>query len=133
MTQEDRQLLLKDICARLPYELKVKCEKYPFPVTVLYAGNINEVKFVETGGIEPIGAVKPFLRPMSSMTEEEETQYRKTQDKISVQWDDYGQSIGYVYASTIKTYDWLNENHFDYRGLIPMGLALVAPTDMYKK
>ena len=133
MTQGDRQLLLKDICARLPYGLKVRCEKYTFPVTVLYAGNVNEVKFAETGGIEHIGAVMPFLRPMSSMTEEEETQYRKTQDKISVQWDDYGQSIGYVYASTIKTYDWLNENHFDYRGLIPMGLALVAPTDMYKK
>ena len=46
MTQEDKELLLKDLCARLPYGLKVKCEKYSFPVTILYGSNIDEVKFL---------------------------------------------------------------------------------------
>lgn len=51
MEQTSKELLLKDLCARLLYGLKVKCEKYPFPVTILYSGNIDEVKFKETGGI----------------------------------------------------------------------------------
>ena len=59
MTQEDKELLLKDLCARLPYGLKVKCEKYSFPVTILYGSNIDEVKFKETGGIENICTIKP--------------------------------------------------------------------------
>ena len=42
MTPEEKDLLLRDLCARLPYGLKVKCEKYSFPVTILYGGNIDE-------------------------------------------------------------------------------------------
>lgn len=123
MTQGDRQLLLKDICARLPYELKVKCEKYPFPVTVLYAGNIDEVKFVETGGIEHICLIKPYLRPMSSMTEEELKMFKQLQ----VEADEAG-----TFEGDMLLYDWLNKNHFDYRLLIFQGLALEAPEGMYK-
>lgn len=122
MTQKENQLLLKDLCARLPYGLKVKCEKYPFPVTVLYAGNINEVKFVETGGIEHICLIKPYLRPMLSMTEKEK--------------EDFGipfTSEGLVtLADTVECMDWLNAHHFDFRGLIPMGLAIEAPEGMYE-
>ena len=57
---------------------------------------------------------KPYLRPMSSMTEKEENEYINT---FLAMWD---------------AVDWLNEHHFDYRGLIPMGLALEAPEGMYK-
>ena len=121
MTQEDRQLLLKDICARLPYELKVKCEKYPFPVTILYADNINEVKFVETGGIEHICLIKPYLRPMLSMTGEEHV-------KLKAAYDNGSNGLFDEYSHI----DWLNANHFDYRGLIERGLALEAPEGMYK-
>lgn len=123
MTQEDKQLLLKDLCARLPYGVKVKCEKYSFPVTVLYAGNIDEVKFKETGGIEHICLIKPYLRPMSSMTEDERNEWMDITH--AQEW----LIIGNLYKAT----DWLNEHHFDYRGLIPMGLALEAPEGMYKQ
>jgi len=138
MTQEDKKLLLNDLCARLPYGVMYATEYGPRIINDLFiysngpvytdhgVGDYNEVYGVELENI------KPYLRPMSSMTEDEKTQYRKTQDKISVQWDDYGQSIGYVYTSTIKTYDWLNAHHFDYRGLIEKGLALEAPEGMYK-
>ena len=116
MTQEDKELLLKDLCARLPYEVKVKCEKYSFPVTILYSGNIDEVKFKETGGIENICTIKPYLFPFSSMTKEQENEYQY----ITERWM-YDPS----YSISDST-DWLNKNHFDYRGLIEKGLAIDA-------
>lgn len=139
MTKEEKQLLLIDLCARLPYGLKVKCEKYTFPVTILYAGNIYEVKFAETGGIEHIGAIKPYLLPMSSMTEEEYKEFSKISGLLKSKEDNYfsnhlpewGNSI-ITERVMVRTIDWLNSHYFDYRGLIPMGLALEAQKDMYK-
>ena len=130
MTQDEKELLFKDLCARLPYG--VICD--------MWDELESESKITERlkmGGLSAFYehrcfGVRPYLRPMSSMTEEEEKLYRKTQDKIPVQWDDYGQPIGYEYANTIKTYDWLNAHHFDYRNLIGKGLALRAPEGMYK-
>lgn len=142
MTNEEKQLLLKDLCARLPYGVKMQfSEKFPEwfakkhgegTTVTPFTLDVSSIGFVMININNDVNDVKPYLRPMSSMTEEEKEQYRKTQDKISVQWDDCGQPIGYVYTNTIKTYDWLNKNHFDYRGLIKKGLALEAPNDMYK-
>ena len=125
MTQEEK-LLLKDLCARLPYGVKVKCEKYPFPVTVLYAGNVDEVKFKETGGIEHICLIKPYLRPMSSMTEEEDKEWQYYKNAIVESCDE---KLEYKIGAL---YNWFNSHHFDYRGLIPMGLALESKEGMYK-
>ena len=116
MTQKDKELLLKDLCARLPYGLKVKCEEYSFPVTILYSGNIDDVKFKETGGIENICAIKPYLFPLSSVTEEQKKEYQY----IIERWM-YDSSY-----SISDITDWLNKNHFDYRGLIEKGLAIDA-------
>lgn len=126
MTQEERQLLLKDLCARLPYKIKVKylywdedkgCE-YP---TAMILDDINSDGYIrfhgdikEGEGRGVITQYLPYLRPMSSMTEEEENEYINT---FIVMWD---------------AVDWLNAHHFDYRGLIEKGLALEAPKDMYK-
>lgn len=126
MTNEEKQIVLKDLCARLPYGLKVKCERYPFPVTVLYAGNVDEVKFKETGGIENIYIIKPYLRPMSSMTEEE---YDNLCNSCTWLW--FKDDLRTVTHGDYKCYDWLNAHHFDYRGLIEKGLALEAPDGMY--
>ena len=125
MTQKDKELLLKDLCARLPYRPKVK---------VLHIW--NEEKGVEEDIVDTVYCVLPegyintetivsdmplndnivlYLRPMSSMTEEEY------------------QEFGYdALRYTPREFDWLNEHHFDYRGLIERGLALEAPDDMYK-
>lgn len=132
MTSEEIRLVLIDLCARLPYGIKVSVRDWDYPAVVQAVYSNLDILVKDMYCYSLLGECSIYLRPMSSMTEEEKTQYRKTQDKISIQWDDYGQCIGYVYANTIKTYDWLNANHFDYRGLIPMGLALEAPEGMYK-
>lgn len=114
MTQEDKQLLLKDLCARLPYGVKVKANN---SVIVLDSPNL----FTFQTHLEII--FKPYLRPMSSMTEEEK--------------EDFGvpfTSEGLVTLSdTVECMDWLNAHHFDYRGLIEKGLAFEAPEGMYKE
>lgn len=136
MTQEDKELLLKDLCARLPYGLKVKCEKYSFPVTILYGSNIDEVKFKETGGIENICTIKPYLFPFSSMTEGQKEELNK---KFNVQF--LGNTIYSIHYHSEGYWDddleldlqdwlwfinWCYKNHFDIYGLIPMGLAIDA-------
>lgn len=105
MTQEDRELLLKDICTRLPYGIFVK------------EGDVDD-RVIYTYDYHPhIETCKPYLRPMSSMTEEEEREFEET-----LQYTQY----------TLESYDWLNARHFDYRGLIEKGLALEAPEGMYE-
>ncbi len=125
MTAEEK-LLLIDLGARLSSELKVKTSKGD--------GVLCSIDLIPDGaylGISINGAVqdyfefqdtKPYLRPMESMTEEE----KKTLNNI-LEYQYYSDDSCMCEAS-----DWLNENHFDYRGLIPWGLALEAPADMYK-
>ena len=135
MTREEKQILLKDLCARLPYGVICHTEEgdgYLCSINQTIFGteyglNINPLKrdyFNDSETDEQ--AVKPYLRPMSSMTEEEESKYNLIQGLLHWTVEDgmiqnYGDAI-----------DWLNEHHFDYRGLMPMGLALEAPANMYK-
>ena len=103
MTNEEKQLLLKDLCARLPYGVKCRMLKSDSQVCTLDSGLLDKVEILE-----------PYLRPMSSMSEEEY------------------QEFGYdVLRYTPREFDWLNAHHFDYRGLIEKGLALEAPEGMY--
>lgn len=135
MTQEDKQLLLKDLCARLPYG--VKCAFYGshgvIPSNIIKIDVENETvshkpegqslvyfHFVESGNI------KPYLRPMSSMTEEERREYDKLIAKCIYDPE------AYFFDNYDRLYDWLNSHHFDYRGLIDKSLAIVAPEEMYK-
>lgn len=125
MTPEEKQLLLKDLCARLLYGVKVR----------LLDGNhiggittLNEHILIEIRWYNRI--YKPYLRPMSSMSDEEREE-----------WYSYSRTVydcEFHPEPTVSlmechlSVDWLNEHHFDYRGLIPMGLALEAPEGMYK-
>ena len=106
MNQEDRELLLKDLCARLPYG--VVCDIYNDTCTIK-----EKLLF---GGISHFAndtiCVRPYLRPMSSMTEEEKREYSLTK-KLSI-----------VDYPTLESFDWLLKNHFDFRGLIPKDLAI---------
>lgn len=134
MTQEDKELLLKDLCARLPYRVVCKCYHTEFnewdgePFVAEYDDileNIDAIGNCLAGGFSyDIEEFKPYLRPMSSMTEEEYKEYYKT-----FRAESYGR--GYVYVESVKSFDWLNKHHFDYRGLIEKGLALEAPKGMY--
>lgn len=124
MKQEERQLLLKDLSARLPYNPMVHIHE--LDVTdydnYLYATYLDSMMSYSI-------RLKPYLRPMSSMTEEEEKEYRKTMDKYISNSDDFSKYKEYSW--TTETFDFLNAHHLDYRGLIPMGLANEAPEGMY--
>ena len=124
MTQEEKQLLLKDLCARLPYKVKarfcngVKEERGDVWDIDMFSGAIN-VDYI-------IDDVKPYLRPMSSMTEEEQ----RTLDSMCNGVEMVSRLSGLKMFD--KAFDWLNAHHFDFRGLIEKGLALEAPEGMYK-
>ena len=131
MTREEKNLLLKDLCARLPYGVickgysnKFNIEKdvyvlvevqdklsqicaYDVEDPELFLGLFDECKLED---------VKPYLRPMSSLTEDDKKR-----------WEDF------CFIDTGEIYDFLNSNHFDYRNLIEKGLALEAPEGMYKE
>lgn len=136
---EEKQLLLKDLCARLPYGVKIEItahnldyEKDFGRVVIADVCSIQTAKD-DDGNLFPcvitcydkyktqgndVESIKPYLRPMSSMSEEEREYYFVVRGKVF---------SGIIEAET----DWLNAHHFDYRGLIEKGLALEAPEDMY--
>ncbi len=114
MTQEDKQLLLIDLCARLPYDVKTSNGHGILKLSP----RTDVIYIVDNGHI-------PYLRPLSSITEEERVEF----ERLSFVYDTSDGSM--LFGE--KGLDWLNAHHFDYRGLIPMGLALEAPEGMYNK
>jgi len=124
MTQEDKELLLKDLCARLPYGVMCNRLKNVYELVdidikrglVYLLRDDTYVPYSITMGDE----VKPYLRPMSSMTEEEYTELKKISEYYGFAPFEYIYDWGPNYNMT----DWLNANHFDYRGLIPKDLAI---------
>lgn len=125
MTQKDKDLLLKDLSSRLPY--KVKCVSGVDDAILIIEGinpNCNGASEVqvtyERSGINfdtKISSIKPYLRPMSSMTGDEVLEYLSLKESIIA-----NDGISY-YFETYESIDWLNKNMFDYHDLIPMGLA----------
>lgn len=121
MTIEDKELLLKDLCARLPYG--VFCNiglDYPLQLQSLFVDKLDGIllDFYEDGKDYQVylGEVKPYLFPLSSMTDKQKNEYQY----ITERWmNDPSYSIS-------DSTDWLNKNHFDYRGLIEKGLAIDA-------
>ena len=131
MTQEDKDLLLKDLCARLPYG--VKCHfKYGSAEDDVTLGCIdNNVARFEYGWYGRFHVnidasyIKPYLRPMSSMTEEECMELSKIRP-----FDDDVEAWKYVKTpvplkiANIKHFDFFHSHHLDWRGLIEKGLAI---------
>ena len=139
MTPEDKELLLRDLCCRLPYG--VKCENYNH----VYGKNIFKVTDIRDNGcvcgtinskhgwavFDPL-ELKPYLFPMSSMTEEQYYSLQKSGilNNCSHSYEyvnPHIHGVSFIFKE-FKTYsleliEWLNKNHFDYRGLIPLGLA----------
>jgi len=129
MTQEEKDLLLKDLCGRLLYGIKFgiglgKLGKYD-----LVEINTKKGKVLFGHGLHTdLETCRPYLRPMSSMTKEEKNEYTDIKK---------GECNGCVLTgkgdpdTEFLLVDWLNSHHFDYRGLIEKGLALEAPEGMY--
>jgi len=143
---EEKELLLKDLCARLPYEVIIKHKdehgKSIDARLVGYNGDWFNYYIDDLCFHLKIHEFKPYLRPMSSMTEEEKKElhsicphsaFNKTNVPgwiIGISGSDYGRISRIDEIS--KLIDWLNAHHFDYRGLIEKGLALEASEEMYK-
>lgn len=113
MTKEEKDLLLQDLCARLPYGVKIQYDIYG-----IYDLTVDKLNAY----IKGIKNIKPYLRPMSNMTEEE---YNEVGDLLKA--EDPNLNLDEVMA-TIEI-DWLNAHHFDYRGLIEKGLAIEVTKD----
>lgn len=122
MTQEQKQLLLKDLSARLPYSVWGLHRGEDLPLYVIDNSNAYMVLGYNAWFDLETVPFKPYLRLMSSMTEEEEKQCSETCF--------YSHEIGDI--PSLETFDWLIAHHFDFRGLIGKGLALEAPEGMYE-
>jgi len=168
MNKKEKLLLFTDLSPRLPYGVRVnfkenRYDSRKWKISTLYAPSYNQsgilidtdhdgwIDYVEykgcgmSTGSRPLhlGEVLPYLRPMSSMTEEEfqelhsmcpHSAFNKTNVPgwiIGISGSDYGRISRIDEIS--KLIDWLNKHYFDYRGLIDKGLALEAPEGMYEK
>ena len=119
MIQEDKELLLKDLCAKLPYGVKFACNKNIYiakGINLIVTDEGNWEYAVTAKDIVPIEIdfIKPYLFPMSSMTKKEKLMY----EGLMIGTD----NISYM----LDVIDWLNAHHFDYRNLIDKGLAIDA-------
>jgi len=161
MTEQDKQLLLQDLCTRLPYGVKVAIEYSKDKYTKVY--DLREIDNDATSELRqqvtvwdygfyssvisyPLIDCRPYLRPISSMTEEEkkellisilsnkeDTKYFQVMSDGSIDQKDNAVQelsnftfhwINFDGKNTSSYIDWLNANHFDYRGLIEKGLAI---------
>ncbi len=129
MTQEEKFLLLKDLCSRLPHDTIV---------------NVDNGKYREDMKLLPYHLaalntwdIRPYLRPISSLTKEERIEIGKAiqKDRINPSGEIKAEGSDNLLLCTVRQsanlMEWLNAHHFDYHGLIDMGLALEAPEGMY--
>lgn len=128
MTQEDKELLLKDLCARLPYGVKIELTWWVMDEgtclsTTLEPDHIEQILNDEVGDVE----IKPYLFPMSSMTEEQKREYNNLQCYVSTYYYEYGDLVEEIELHPIlESFEYLIKNHFDFRSLIKKGLAIDA-------
>ena len=145
MTQENRELLLKDLCSRLPYGIKFlrkswnyECDQELTVIEVLK--DIDKDGYINNTKVYSVEDIKPYLFPLSSMTDEQKREFYKFFEEgitesanETRQWlrtkraDETMRPITIAYVMVHElVIEWLNKNHFDYRGLIKKGLAIDA-------
>ena len=149
MEDYEKELLLRDLGTRFVGGVYCQVDGVEEPVKLLsiHADHVDGIliqfdKKDKDGHILEVyvSEVKPDLRPMSSMTDEERNIYKSffSIGEYSCGGSLYGKEYEYIDSDSddivqcISLIDWLNEHHFDYRGLIEKGLALEATENMYK-
>ena len=140
--EQDKELLFTDLSARLPSRVKVKMGDFDYILIGIEPkyenGSIIDMQAALVGLEKdkefvihvPLNLVKPYLRPMSSMTEEEKKDYHK---RCIIKYIKASPGLRYngwyEHYDTYKSFDWLLKNHFDFRGLISKGLAIEVTED----
>jgi hypothetical protein len=134
MKQEDKELLLNDLCARLSYGVKVQYQVgSQLPDIKVFNG--KQYDELRTGSYLDDWlkcTFKPYLFPLSSMTKEQKREYHQSTSKDIDMLQDVilerinGKDNNDKHAIAYNGIDWLNAHHFDYRGLIEKGLAIDA-------
>lgn len=134
MTQEDKELLLKDLCARLPYGVKIELTWWVMNEgtcmsTTLEPDHIEQIRNDELGDVE----IKSYLFPLSSMTDDQCFDFYCKFVENEIDYNDFKKYYfdGCLWNKVLTLIsdcgdiiDWLNKYHFDYRGLIEKGLAI---------
>ena len=120
----DKELLLKDLCARLPYGIKFLRESWNFETdqelsVIEVLEDIDKDGYINNTKVYKVEDIKPYLFPLTSITEEQKMFLKQQNWCIAI-------STRGTVETTIEGIDWLNKNHFDYRGLIEKGLAIDA-------
>ena len=134
MKQEEKELLLKDLCARLPYGVKCQIDIGDADVyvdtlaTITIDGCVSFIETIDTEDVLEYGDIKPLLFPLLSMTEEQKEEYCSLQQKVIYN------SKGLINSDVMEYVNWCYKNHIDINNLIPMGLANDATgLDIYGK
>jgi len=142
MTREDKQLLLKDLCARLPHGVVIEITSDGGMVEASYDMRLDAGLLADL--LHSEDDFKPYLRPISSMTDEEMDKLfdilKIDKDGKDEDWIKINDVLGIEFffptgkwvENVAEAYDYLYSIHIDFRGLIPMGLALESPDGMYK-
>ena len=131
MKQEEKELLLKDLCARLPYGVKCQIDTGDADVyvdtlaTITIDGCVCFMETIDTEDVLEYDNIKPYLFPISSMTEEQKREYNSLCDFAPTYFYEYGDIVeDKILFDNFESIDYLIANHFDYRGLIEKGLAI---------
>ena len=136
MKQEEKEQLLKDLCSRLQYGLKCSIYRVDDFGVGWRDATLNGAVLGEYGYefyfddyvcVDSINKVKPYLSPLSSMTDEQKREYNRWKHEIPICHYEYGDVVEEVELfDSPESFEYLIENHFDYRGLIEKGLAIDA-------
>ena len=138
LTQEETKLLIQDLLARLPYSVMCDCPRGSYVIPSAIDVVDSTVYYPCWGVWRPVSESKPYLRKLSSMTEEERLElvelctYYRPADLPVIGFEDYGITVlthhlsdnTVTFRLSMKAIDWLCARHFDYRGLIGKGLAI---------
>lgn len=130
MTQDEKKLLLRDLCARLPYGVKGRvssrdCNNRECDFVATIGGKLYDRFAVAQELWFDNVTIKPYLFPLSSMTEEQKTDCPISETNLNIIKDNLGcyNIIEIPWRLSFLFIDWCNKNHFDYRGLISLGLV----------
>ena len=148
MDSKHIDIIYKELSARMIYGLKVQVngelftfDKMHMGIGMLYTDYYRQP--LESPDIILSGCfygnnIKIYLYPLSSMTEEQCEEFRMVSgldaDLDSIRRGEFSLIGDIAIDCIVDAIDWFNKNHFDYRELIPLGLAIDATgLGIYKK